>query len=82
MNILIWFPLPILLARSGDKPAARQLLDEVVRTDPYHTPFWFWLAEAQETLPSWVGVTFYVTRPVMNGRAAVGTDHRYGKEYR
>ena len=58
----------ILLARRGDKPAVRQLLEEVVRADPYHTPFWFWLADTQEMLPSRAGVTFYVTRLVMNGK--------------
>jgi len=31
----------ILLARRGDKPAVRQLLEEVVRADPYHSPSGF-----------------------------------------
>ena len=39
----------ILLARTGDKPAARQMLDEVVQAEPYNTTAWFWLADTQET---------------------------------
>jgi hypothetical protein len=39
----------ILLARTGDKPAARQMLDEVVQAEPYNTTAWFWLADTQAT---------------------------------
>jgi hypothetical protein len=39
----------ILLARTGDKPAARQMLDEAVQAEPYNTTAWFWLADTQET---------------------------------
>jgi hypothetical protein len=40
----------IYLARTGGKPAARQMLDEVVRVEPYNTTAWLWLADTQATL--------------------------------
>jgi hypothetical protein len=39
----------ILLARTGDKLAARRMLDEAVQAEPYNTTAWFWLADTQET---------------------------------
>ena len=67
----------IYLARTGDKPGARQMLDEVVQAEPYNTTAWFWLADTQETLAKRAGVLEACLRhnpdsqPVRNALAAL-----------
>jgi hypothetical protein len=67
----------ILLARTGDKPAARQMLDEVVQAEPYNTTAWFWLADVQETYAERASVLEACLRfnsdskPVRNALAAL-----------
>ena len=71
----------ILLARTGDKPAARQMLNEVVQVEPYNITAWFWLADAQETFDERVSVLETCLRhnphcgPVQNALASLRSQH-------